>query len=147
MAKFGLTVHTGKNNKASKMEAMFIPSTRTLYCWRNPNTITYSNSTSNFTEISKWTLQPINLEEIYYNSPETDKFIAGDDRSYIIFAHCFKYLRSIIDFLLDDTTDINARINATNKVIGVMEFIWDTDKVSLEMKFKLYIAILVNFAL
>ena len=59
----------------------------------------------------------------------------------------FCYLGSILDFLLDDTIDVDIRIGKANKVLGALNFIWDAKEVKLHDKIKLFLAILVNFAL
>ena len=71
----------------------------------------------------------------------------NDNNSFISFTYQFKYLRSIIDFILHNITDINIYIKVANKIIGIIEFIQEAKEVSLETKFKLYVAIPINFVL
>ena len=81
------------------------------------------------------------------NANETDAFKVDDTGGYIPFINKFEYLGSTINFLLDDTIDISTRIKAVNKAMGAMNFIWNANEVSLETKYKLYMAIPVNFTL
>ena len=53
----------------------------------------------------------------------------------------------MIDFLLDDTTDVKNRISSANKALGALSFIWDLAEVALETKIHLYLAIPINLVL
>ena len=98
-------------------------------------------------ELIKQKKNTIDLKKIYYNTYKTNNFSVDNEGCFISFTHYFKYLRSIIDFLLNNTTDIDIRISAANKVMGVMAFIWNTEEVLMETKYKLYMVIPISFAL
>ena len=49
--------------------------------------------------------------------------------------------------MIDNMIDIQVRVKAENKLIKVISFISNTNEILLEIKFKLYIEILVNFTL
>ena len=53
----------------------------------------------------------------------------------------------MIDFLLNDSTDVRNRVKSANKAIGALSFIWDSNKTLLETKIYLYLAILINLVL
>ena len=83
---------------------------------------------------------------MYKSAPETTDTMINNDAS-IPFIIEFCYLGSIINFLLDDTTDIKRRIVKANKVISALGCIWSPPQISLETKVKLFLAIPVNFVL
>ena len=66
---------------------------------------------------------------------------------FIPFTSEFCYLGTMIDFLLDDTSDVKARIVKATKAVGALNFIWKSNQISLETKKKLYLAIPLNLAL
>ena len=53
----------------------------------------------------------------------------------------------MIDYILDDTTNVIAQIKNANKAINALKFIWDAEEVSIETKIHLYLAIPVNLVL
>ena len=83
---------------------------------------------------------------MYKNVPETADIIINNNES-IPFVSEFCYLGSIIDFLLDDTSDIKSRILKANCAVGALKCIWNAPEISLNTKVKLFLAIPVNFAL
>ena len=128
---------------------MFISSTLTLYRQYYPKTIMNIEvpTLSLLSKLVKKKKNTINLQDIYSNAYETTNFSVNDEGCFISFTHHFKYRRSIINFLLDNTTDINIRISIANKVMGAMGFIQDMEEVLIETQYKLHIAISVNFAM
>ena len=147
MAKFGLTIHTGKGSKSSKTEAVFFPSYEKINKWKsNLNGRLLMNETPSNTEISIFDSSS-SLLEVYKKSPETQNITIDDNDGFISFTPSFKYLGSMIDFLLDDSTDVKHRINAASKALGALKFIWDSPETSLETKIRLYQAIPVNLVL
>ena len=83
---------------------------------------------------------------MYIKSSETYPLTLNDDEN-VIFAEDFFYLGTLVDFLLEDALDIRSRINKAFKEFGVSDFIWKSKEVSLETKVKLFLTMLLNFAL
>ena len=80
MAKFSLTIQTGRVGKNSKNEALFIPCTTTIKRWRlqSNNTLQITDAnTKPATEIASINAN-IDLSPIYSTAPETEKFIIDD---------------------------------------------------------------------
>ena len=65
---------------------------------------------------------------------------------FIPFTSDFCYLGETIDFLLDNTLDIEARIVKVIKAVGDLNFMWESKKISLEAK-KNPLAISLNLSL
>ena len=61
--------------------------------------------------------------EIYHIAPETQQYSIDSDNGFILFNPTFKYLRSLIYFLLDDSTDMKNRISSASKALGALSFI------------------------
>ena len=87
------------------------------------------------------------LHEIYDSTPETKPYSIDECDRFILFIKSFKYLSLMIDYMLDNTMDILARIKNANKAIGMLKFIWDIDEASLETKIHLYLSISINLVL
>ena len=65
----------------------------------------------------------LSILEAYRNTSETENFKMGNDDGFISFILIFKYLRSLIDFLLDNSINIKNRISSASKALGIMSFI------------------------
>ena len=151
--RFGLTIHSGFGKKKSKTKTVFFPSTKTIKRWRyNSNDFMLNSSdTSDYADVID--LRPniplnIDLLKIYKNAPETAPLVLDEiTEEHVPFESSFCYLGTIIDFMLDDTSDISCRVSKANKAMGALSFIWDTSEVSLETKVSLFLAIPVNLAL
>ena len=63
------------------------------------------------------------------------------------FTHEFCYLGSLINYTLNDSSDINRRITKATCAMGALKFIWDSEEVELQTKINLYKAIPLNLAL
>ena len=66
------------------------------------------------------------------------------------FDNKFTCLRSFINFMLDDSKDVECRISKATKVtkeIRVLNFIWDKKDMQLEIKYALRNAISLNLLL
>lgn len=105
---------------------MFVPSTNTIKRWRlNIHSLTNNNYDIDNQDIV--TLSSIiNLANKYVSEPETKPFILKEDRN-IHFVSEFCYLGISIDFLLNNTHNIQKHVNKEIKVIGTLKFIWDSD--------------------
>jgi len=150
LEKFGLVVHTGNDGKRSKTEAMFIPSTITLQRWRHSQPIAITNTSGHANDHTNITLRQssqVNLDSIYENSVETKTIILDEHNNHIHFVKEFKYLGTIINYMLDDTIDIKHRITQASKAVGALNSLWNSQAVSIETKVKMYLAIPVNLLL
>ena len=76
----------------------------------------------------------LSMLEAYYNTLETQNFEIDNDNNFIPFTLTFKYLGLLIDFLLDNSTNIKNRINSASKALGALSFIWNSNEVSLKTK-------------
>ena len=88
----------------------------------------------------------VNLTEIYSNAPETAP-LKVNAMEFIPFTSEFCYLGTMIDFLLDDTSDVKARIVKATKAVGALNFIWKSNQISLETKKKSHLAVPLNLVL
>ena len=123
MAKFGLTNHMGRETKNSKIEALFFPSCEKISKWKSTlNGILIMNKTSYNRELCLFNSASSLLEK-YRNSQETQRFKVDNDDGFISFASTFKYLGSLIDFLLDNSTNVKHRISSASKALGALSFI------------------------
>ena len=64
-----------------------------------------------------------NLTIAYKNAPETDWVYLNKNSKYFDLSTLFKYLRSIIDFMINDSTNIKDRISKAKKAIRALRFI------------------------
>ena len=64
----------------------------------------------------------VNLEDAYKDAPKTVDIIVNEIK-FIPFVPNFYYLGSVIDFLIDDTTDVKSRITKASKAMGALGFI------------------------
>ena len=93
---------------------------------------------------------PLNVDslKVHKNAPETAPLILDEiTEEHVPFESSFYYLCTIIDFMLDDTSNVSCRVSKANKAMGVLSFMWDTSEDSLETKVSLHLAIPVNLAL
>ena len=157
MKRMGLTMHTGNKltNKPSKTEAIYLPSTLTCKKWisnqDNTPLITSSTSPSAPTQITPRTKpnaakRESILREKYTSCPQAKDFEISDG-NHISFTPSFKYLGSVINFLLYDKEDIDQRITKANKAMGALKHFWRSDKVDTHAKYLIYMAIPLNLLL
>ena len=88
----------------------------------------------------------VNLTEAYESAPETEVIVINESE-LMPFTANFCYSGSVIDFLIDDTTDVKSRVNKASKAMGALGFIWKAPQTCLDTKIKLFLAIPVNLAL
>ena len=153
IAKLGLILCVSAKNKSPKTKSLFIPSATPLHEWRRPlresNDIqTYSNLLSN-NLIQRKKSTPLSLHETYENKLQTDIYGIDEDRGHAPFARRFKCLGRIINCVLDDTANVQARTKAINKAMAMdtMNFIWNAETVPLNKTVKSHVAIPINFDL
>jgi len=84
---------------------------------------------------------------LYNESPETDNISMGGVGTTVTYTSEFPYLGSRITFDLDDTRDIDARINAATRNFGAMSNFYRSSQVSLNAKYRVFMAIQVNLLL
>ena len=75
----------------------------------------------------------MNLKEIYIKALETAP-LTVNSVEFIPFTSDFYYLGTIVDFLLDDTSDVKARIVKATKAVSALNFVWKLNQISLETK-------------
>jgi hypothetical protein len=148
-AKFGLKVHVGCKSKKqkSKTEAMHFPTKRLV------------------PEEDKISLTPEILEEeeegkkttmkkkkpMYHYLSRPDQIanydIEGSDDSFVTFYTEFRYLGTLISPDLDDTKDVQARIDSANGMFGYMKPLLCDRKISLAVRIKMYHACVLTILL
>ena len=147
MAKFGLTIHTGKGSKKFKTEAVFFSSYEKVNKWRstlNHKLLIIEPSYEDNLCLPNTTLS---ILEAYYKALEMQQYSIDSDNGFISFTLTFKYPGSLIDFLLDDSTNVKNRISSASKALGTLSFIWDSGETSNETKIKLYLTIPIKLIL
>ena len=65
----------------------------------------------------------LSLLESYTIASEKQRFDIDNCSEFIPFILSFKYLSSLIDFLLNHSIDVKNRINSAMKVLGVLSLI------------------------
>ena len=63
------------------------------------------------------------LLDVYTTLPETNQFAINENDRFMPFVIKFKYLRSMNDFILNNSIDTRNRITSANKAIGTLSFI------------------------
>ena len=130
-----------------KTKVVFFPSTLTLKKWRcGSETNDIANDIANDDELINLIPNRINLLKSHENAAKTKPFAVNSNEN-VFFTDNFYCLGSILDFLLDDASDMKLRISKADKAIGALNFIWVSQQLSLESKIKLFLAIPVNLAL
>ena len=81
-------------------------------------------------------------EALYNDSPNTQQIIVAD--GFVDFVKHFKYLGSYISFNLTDNFDINKRIAAANKSMGLLKHFWNNPYASLRANQLIFLAIRAN---
>ena len=84
---------------------------------------------------------------LYNESQETDNISMGGVGTTVTYTSEFPYLGSRITFDLDDTRDIDARINAATRNFGAMSNFYRASQVGINEKFRVFMAIQVNLLL
>ena len=70
--------------------------------------------------------------------------IVNNEGGAVKFYNEFTCLGSIINFLLDNTVDVESRVPKASKSMGSLRFIWEDHNMMLPIKVKLYDAMLLN---
>jgi len=94
-----------------------------------------------------YTMTQKQREELYWNSPNTNRITISDDGSFIDFTAHFKYLGSHISFDLTDDLDIKHRISTANKAMGALRHFWRNPYADLRAKKLIFLAIPANLLL
>ena len=86
-------------------------------------------------------------EELYWQSPTTNRIELDNDGSFIDFTAHFKYLGSFISFDLTDDMDIRHRITKANQAMGALRHFWRNPYADLHAKKSIFLAIPANLLL
>ena len=147
-AQFGLQMHIGSAEKASKTKCVFSPAPGH---W-NPPTLPPSTSDSH--------LQPITLspkqesaeqkqkrqDALYDEAPETMPVSIGG-LGVITFTKHFKYLGGYCSYSLKDDYDVNERLSQASSAMGVLNTFWADAAVDDYSKYLIFRAIPCNLLL
>ena len=87
----------------------------------------------------------LELLTAYENSLLTDDFVVAD--GHVSFTPTFKYLGSLLDFLLDDDMDIDRRISKATAAMGILRPFWRNPSVDNKTKHLLFESIPINLLL
>ena len=160
-AKFGLEMHIGRGDTASKTECVFFPPPG-FFNKPTTNIPTLSNDTEELeyigTEEESYALSESERkkyesekartakEDIIYDGLSETKDINVAD-GYVSFTKHFKYLGSYISYNLRDDFDIESRIASASASMGALSNFWDNSHVDLYSKYLLFRAIPMNLLL
>ena len=86
-------------------------------------------------------------EELYWQSPITNRIELDDNGTFIDFTAHFKYLGSYISFDLTDDMDIRNRITKANQAMGALRHFWRNPYADLQAKKTIFLAIPANLLL
>ena len=86
-------------------------------------------------------------EELYWQSPITNRIELDNDGTFIDFTAHFKYLGSFISFDLTDDMDIRNRITKANQAMGALRHFWRNPYANLQAKKAIFLAIPANLLL
>jgi len=92
-------------------------------------------------------MTPKQREELYWQSPITNRINLNDDGEFIEFTAHFKYLGSYISFDLTDDMDIKNRITKANQAMGALRHFWRNPYADLKAKKLIFLAIPANLLL
>ena len=149
-------MHTSNKiqKKSSKTEAIYFPSARTCSDWlkaHEKSLLPSTNTTTTPTQVTKkHQLSPSQKDAILnraYADSEHTSDLDLPNNTHIPFTKSFKYLGSQINFLLQDSEDINLRISKANKAMGALNHFWRNKAVDTHSKFLIYMAIPTNLLL
>ena len=122
LRRFGLQMHVGNGDTASKTEAMFFPAPRS------------------------------NLSDVSDTAPATERFDVVDEATgmtvgFIDFATEFKYLGSIIHPSLSSDADVDRRIKAATAAFGSLKKVLSNKHLDPKVKGQVYVALCLSILL
>ena len=125
--RFGLEMHVGRENKASKTECVFFPPPGFFdrKCIMPADNGMSSKSllvTKEKTKRESYDSRHKREEAEYDNIPETKLIVVCD--GFVIFCRQLKYLGNWISFSLRDDHNVAKRIASANASMGAMSKIW-----------------------
>ena len=132
--KFGLEMHIGRGNKASKTEYIFFPPTGFFLQkeivsheinGENMVSIRRSKQVKGKSHNNKYKRE----ESLYLVIKETKQIAVANGN--VTFCPHFKYLGSWISFSLRDDHDVAKRISSANASMGAMSDFWDDNDVNV----------------
>ena len=146
--RFGIEIHIGKGDKASKNECAFFP-TPVYFEWKRILPV-------DDVDMAEGVLVPKRKQE-YYEARHKREDLDYDEFSetrlifvldgFFTFCRHFKYLGTWIYFSLYNGHDVAKILAAANASIGAMSNIWDNDCVDIYSKYMLLWAIPCNLLL
>ena len=154
-ARFGLEMHIGRGETASKTECVFFPSPSFFketahlqieeemmdFNDENDGILTAAERRSHESERAR-----IAREDALYDAlEETQPILVAD--GFVTFTRHFKYLGSYVSYNLRDDYDIETRIAAASASMGALKNFWDNPHVELYSKYLLFCAIPMNLLL
>ena len=160
-AKFGLEMHIGRGDTASKTECVFFPPPRyfvtsqadipTLASADEESEYSSSGEESYMlseTERKQYESEKARVarEDALYDDLEETKDICVAD-GFVSYTKHFKYLGSYISYNLRDDFDVEARIAQASASMGALKNFWDNPHVDLYSKYLLFRAIPMNLLL
>jgi len=117
-------MHVRYDDNKLKMELIYILSASKLNEWKN----SYSRLLENgklamLNNLNLNVKRRVNLDEMYDNLAETNVIVVNKNRGKIKFTKKFPYLKSVINYLIDDTINMLNWMNRVPRVIGVLKLI------------------------
>ena len=111
------------------------------------NELSIGETTKQTQPLTFCTMSMKQREELYWQSPKTNRILLDDDGSFIDFTAHFKYLGSFISFDLTDDMDIKLRITKVNQAMSALRHFWRNPYVDLKAKKLVFLAIPANLLL
>ena len=147
-AKFGLQMHIGTTEKASKTECVFFPAPGHF----NPPALPQSSTDVQLTPV---TTQPTkeNAEQkqkrqyALYDGASVTTPIKIGDLGIITFTRNFKYLGGYCSYSLKDDYDVDERLSQASSVMGALNHFWSDRAVDDHSKYQIFRAIPCNLLL
>ena len=139
--KFGIEMHIGRGNKASKTEFIFFPPPGFFH---QKKTVSYEINGKNMARIRRSKHVKGELHENKYKREEslcitlteTKQITVANDN--VSFCPHFKYLDSWISFSLRDDHDVAKQIASVNASMGAMAPFWNDDHVDVYSKYLIF---------
>ena len=148
--KFGLEMHIGRGNKASKTECIFFPPPAFFH---QKVIVSHEINGENMVSIRRSKQVKRGLHEkkckreesLYISLTETRQIEVANGN--VTFCPHFKYLGSWISFSLRDDNDVAKIIAIANVSMGAMSDFWDDNHVDVYSKYLIFRAIPCNLLL
>ena len=159
-ARFGLEMHIGRGDSASKTECVFFPPP--LFFDHTDSLLEAAEHepaeleehaatdagalTATEQQREKRANARTERENVMYDELEETRPIAVAD-GHVTFTRHFKYLGSYVSYNLRDDFDVEARITAASQSMGALKKVWDNPHLDTYSKYLLFRAIPMNLLL